>query len=554
MSAYLCVSITLIDRKYHGRNEQGANEWPPSPLRLFQSLVAAAGRLGTQGHVADDARAALEWLEQQDSPTIIAPPALFSQSREVAHGYVLSVPNNAMDIAARAWVRGNIFAKGDANPSKHRTLKRVNPTCLLDGSSIHYLWPLPNSVAKQTRKYLDTLTRIASHVVCLGWGIDLAVGRAVVLSGDQVSVLLGERWIAGNECKGRALRVPVSGTLEAIMARYKKFLQRVRPDGTFDPVPPLPAVAYRRTEYRKLFDPTPKPFAAFSLLKLDVSGFKFFDPVRSSLKLAGMMRHAVKCAARVAGWPDSKINSFVLGHAGTTTGRHVPVGPNRFAYLPIPSIERRGAEKSRVVGGIRRIVLAVFADNCETEIAWARRALSGCELIDEELQEPVAVLSVLPTDEKIIRCYTAPAETWATVTPVILPGYDDPSHYRRRLRRGVQPNEQRQILERLNARIEGLLRKAIVQAGFSQELAANAELEWRKTGFWQGTDLADRYGVPHHLRAFSRWHVRLRWRDSQKKPILVPGPICIGGGRYYGLGLFAAMETLRDCNQSTHTN
>lgn len=88
-------------------------------------------------------------------------------------------------------------------------------------------------------------------------------------------------------------------------------------------------------------------------------------------------------------------------------------------------------------------------------------------------------------------------------------------------------------------RIEGLLRKAITQAGFSQELADHAELEWRNVGFWPGADLADRYGVPDHLKRFPRFHVRVHWRNAHERPAQVAGPICLGGGRFYGLGLFA---------------
>ena len=124
---------------------------------------------------------------------------------------------------------------------------------------------------------------------------------------------------------------------------------------------------------------------------------------------------------------------------------------------------------------------------------------------------------------------------------MVLPGYDDPAHYRRRLKNGSDAEGQKRLLDRLSERIDGLLRKAIVQAGFSQVLADHAELEWRKVGFWPGTDLADRYGVPDHLKRFPRYHFRIYWRDAQDRPIPVAGPVCLGGGRFYGLGLFAAM-------------
>jgi CRISPR-associated protein Csb2 len=122
---------------------------------------------------------------------------------------------------------------------------------------------------------------------------------------------------------------------------------------------------------------------------------------------------------------------------------------------------------------------------------------------------------------------------------VVLPGYDDPSHYRRRLKNNFDANNQKLWLNKLHDRIDALIRKAIGQAGFSDTLKQHAIIEWRTSGFWPGTNLASRYGVPNHLQKFSRYHVLIQWRDANDHPIQVPGPICIGGGRFYGLGLFA---------------
>lgn len=41
-------------------------------------------------------------------------------------------------------------------------------------------------------------------------------------------------------------------------------------------------------------------------------------------------------------------------------------------------------------------------------------------------------------------------------------------------------------------------------------------------------------------RRFPRLHVRIEWRDQAGRPVDVAGPCVIGGGRFYGLGLFAA--------------
>ncbi|HLK12288.1 MAG TPA: type I-U CRISPR-associated protein Csb2 [Candidatus Binatia bacterium] len=319
------------------------------------------------------------------------------------------------------------------------------------------------------------------------------------------------------------------------------FPERIGPDGF---TPPPPVTAYDVVTYRRTTDPPPRPIAAFALLRPDADGFRAFDPARRGLTVAGMLRHAARRAADTAGWPDARIRGFVLGHGDADApGRHVPVGAARFAYLPLASVESRGPGRSLVTGSIRRALLTVFADGTPPEIAWARRALSGQELIEEGRDRAVALLSAIPETDAVVGRYTRPASEWATVTPVVLPGYDDPAHYRRRLRSGADGSpsrQQRELLARLDARIDGLLRKAIRQAGFSPTLAEHALLEWRSVGFWPGTERADRYGVPDHLRRFPRYHVRVGWRDAAGQPLEVPGPICFGGGRFHGVGLFAA--------------
>ncbi len=533
MRSHFCVSIGLLDPAFHGRRDGGEPEWPPSPLRVFQSLVAAAAARLRPEAFSRQARSAFTWLENQPAPVITTPAGV------TASGYRLSVPNNAMDIVAKAWCRGNDSNSGDANPAKHRRMKAVRPTLLIGGDAMHYLWVLNEPLTEEVRAHVETLSDVARSVITLGWGIDMAVGHAALVSDEQVDALSGERWLPGASATGDGLRVAVQGTLDALIHRHERFLNRLGADG-FTAPPPL--TRYATVVYRRETQPPLRPVAAFSLRKLDDSGYRAFDTPRQALAVAGMVRHAAKTSATTTGRPDEWINTFVLGH-GESKGdaEHITVGTQRFAYLPVPSIEARGQGRARVIGSVRRVILSSFADDCEAEIAWARRTLSGREVIDEANRQPVALLSLIPTNETVIRHYTQEAASWATVTPVVLPGYDDPAHYRRRLTRGVGAEEQKQLLGRLSDRIDGLLRKAITQAGFTQTLADRAELEWRRAGFWPGTDLASAYRVPDHLKRFPRFHVKLHWRDAQGNSLQVPGPICIGGGRFSGVGLFAAL-------------
>jgi CRISPR-associated protein Csb2 len=485
-------------------------------------MVAACAARWNERREVQHAAAALRWMEKQ-TPVIIAPAVRESRTR-----YRLYVPDNVGDIAAASWSRG-----GDASVAGYRVPKDIRPVHL-EQNAVHYLY----EVNEQDALHCETLSAAARSITHLGWGVDMVAGDARLLPNSETHSLSGELWIAGSD-GGMPLRVPTEGSFAGLVCKYAAFLGRVAPDGSYRPVPQLSA--FRIVGYHRATDPPIRAAAAFSLLQPDASAYRPFDTVRQARAVAGMTRCAARAAAEQAGWEAPQIASLVLGHSEREGAKHQPVeGARRFAYLPLPSIELRGNGKARVVGQVRRVLVTSFAEDCAREVAWARQALSGQPLVDEKTAETVALLSTLPASDGIVCPYCRPASTWATVTPVVLPGYDDPAHYRRRLQRGTEAADQRQLLEHLDKRIEQLLRKAIVQAGFSEELAAYARLDWRKGGFWAGCDLAERYGAPKHLLRFPRYHVKLEWRDANGRSLEVPGPICLGGGRYYGLGLFAA--------------
>jgi CRISPR-associated protein Csb2 len=480
---------------------------------------------------------ALSWLEGQPPPTIIAPLVW------EGNAFCLSVPNNAMDIVANAWRRGNETNSGDANPATHRTMKQMRSVWMPDGVTLHYVWTLGESVGAKDRDYLNAISDIARCIVAVGWGIDMAVGEARQISNSDLAALPGERWIPhASSTNGHGLRVPRAGSLNDMVRRHRAFLSRLQtdPKGSTRLVPPAPLSAFSTIEYRIAHDSKRRPFAAFSLTRTDGKGFCAFDSARRALSIAGMARHATQLRAQGAGWETHRIAGLVLGHGEAEGERHIAVEAGRFIYLPLPSIESR-SNSNRREGPIRRLLISVQTEGYESEIEWVRRSLAGQELLDSQRKRPVALLSPVSGRDNMVLCYTRPATTWATVTPVILPGFDDPAHYRRRLKRGVTTQEQRDLLDRLERRIEGLIRKAIVQAGFSAELAQAAVVEWSKGSFWAGGQGADSYGVPDHLKRFPRFHVRILWQTGRNEPVEVSGPICIGGGRFCGLGLFAAV-------------
>src|SRR4051812_22306512 len=117
MSHYLRLSFRMLDLVFHGRGDGGAPEWPPSPLRAFQALVAAAGQRFRRDWAFDDhARGPLEWLESLGAPDVIAPAGTPART-----AYRLYVPNNHADIVAAARAGGD----GSASIAEHRVEKDV---------------------------------------------------------------------------------------------------------------------------------------------------------------------------------------------------------------------------------------------------------------------------------------------------------------------------------------------------------------------------------------------------------------------------------------------
>lgn len=517
MTSLLCLSFRFLNPSpvYHGIRDGGEPEWPPSPLRLFQALVCSAAHRWRDAQFEAYPKLALEWLQAQDNPTIIAP------SHSVGTSFRIAVPNNDLDVVASAWSKGMEPKK---QPNELKTMKSILPVHIRGANDceniIRFLFPLPDCICP----HLEVLQIAARSVTHLGWGIDMVAGNAELLTESQVSGLPGEIWRAVADQSGTALRVPKEGTLDALMEKHQKFLGRLS-DGGFKPVPPLST--FRVVGYRRATEPSPRQFAAFSLLKPDTSGMRTFDSLRRTRDVAGMVRHAVADAAHDQGWPEDRINMFI--HGKTPDGSKPSSGemiPDRFQYLPLPTINHALGR----VESIRRVLIAA-PSHCGQQIAWTKRALAGAELVNRNNTE--ALLTILPGSDWVLRQYVEESKTWATVTPVILPGYDDPDHLRRKLKDCLDAETQKRYLHRLNARMEELIRKAFRQAGYSSELVEQTELDWREVGFCRGVELASRYLPPDNLNGSPRIHVRIRF------PTAIRGPIAVGSGRFRGFGLFA---------------
>src|SRR5882724_11100963 len=142
MQHTLVVHVNLHDARYHGMPD-----WPPSPARLFQALVAGAAM---PGELADEDCAALEWLERLPAPTIAAPIARHTR------GFFNYVPNNDLDSKG-----------GDpARVSEIRAAKLIKPRLLDSQVPIRYFWNFEQDRAAD--QFAARICSVAERVYQLG--------------------------------------------------------------------------------------------------------------------------------------------------------------------------------------------------------------------------------------------------------------------------------------------------------------------------------------------------------------------------------------------------
>jgi CRISPR-associated protein Csb2 len=504
MSTRLCISIHVLGGEIHSRRDNAEPEWPPSPLRVFQALVAACAARWQEPVRVETAASLLRWLERLPPPEIIAPTARIASSP-----YRLSVPNNAMDIVARAWSRGNYSNSGDANPATHRSMKTVRPIRLQGDATMHYLWALRESDL-QFEAVKELLYAAAKSVTHLGWGLDMVAANATVLAHEDATALAGDHWLPAVGGSGVPLRVPMQGTFDDLTRKHEAFLHRVTQDArgqeSLRTVAPL--MAFRSMNYRRATDPPTRPYAAFAFYRPDENKMRPFSAVRA-VAVAGMVRCLAGKMARQTGYhapgaePQKWINEYVMGH-----GESDDLRP-RFSYLLLPTIR-----PPNVAGDIRRVIIAEEPGGSGDHAAWAARTLRGQILISEQQCEE-ALLIALTAGDTVLRRYVDPCEVWDTVTPLVLPGCDGGKF----------------------AKAEKLFARALRHAGYCPESLANFEL--RKVSFCPGGELPLRYQRPEYLQNRSIYHARVRWRQP------IAGPIAIGAGRHCGLGVFAGAQSGR---------
>lgn len=453
--ATLCISVTFLDGRFHGKKESEP-EWPPSPWRLFQALLASAA--GNHLERPDCFR----FLEKLPPPTILAPRVDTGQTRTAF------VPNNQSDVSL--------------DLQKQRPPKVFTPMLLKDaGWTVHYLWDNVRADQEEAHQAMG----YARMLHALGLGIDLVVGNGRMLSTAEAAALKseygGECWVPA-QFGGQSLRIPVEGSSEDLKQCHETTLNCW--NGNIYTPPRKPTV-FGEAAYVKQGSAS-RPIAFFRLLRPGDESQRMaaFDP-RDAVRISAWVRGCLcACSRKPGAGFDGDPEEYVAGHVA----EGVKDTPARFSYLPLPSIGHEHAD-----GLVRRLIVAEPYGGDGRNARWARRVLQGVRLTDEN-GRTVAELMSQKADNQLER-YSRESCRFRTVTPVILPGFDGLDY----------------------AKAEKLFMKAVQQAGFPEDGVVDLHLQ--KAPFQQHAYHPREYRRAHHFARYSAMHAEVTWRYPIHGPL-----------------------------------
>lgn len=498
MTRALLIYVRFHDGRYHGMGD-----WPPSPARLFQALVAAAALPGLD----DVKREALRWLEKLDVPTIAAP------AEHKGRNIKLFVPNNDLDAKG-----GDIRRIAEIRTAT----KRIRPRLFDASVPLLYIWRFDDSESRAR-----CICNIANGLYQLGRGVDMAwaVGELVeeAETDEVLSNYPGAIYRPSRVGKGLALDCPDEGSLASLEIRHKANAQRfTRVNGKTQfanaPRPRFRAVAYNSPATRLLFELryTAAPGAPFAPW-----------PLKSSAALVRTLRDGACRQLKQHFNGSGVVEKVLIGRDATEADKAL-----RVRIIPIPSIGHVHANP-----GIRRVLVEV-PPNCPIradDMAWGFAGLEVAGPVhDEETGEilPSPVELVKADDDSMLAHYGVTEEhtarLWRSVTPFALP--EDAKRWRINPEKSHEKvgggkertdEQQRACYAVLQALRHADQRKKVVGIRVQREpFSARGE---RAEAFAGGTRFSKR----------QLWHVEIEFAEA------VSGPLILGNGRYSGLGLMA---------------
>lgn len=529
-----------------GRWDQA--EWPPHPARLHMALSASYFETTEPGEPSDvdrKKRRALEWLEQQPPPRIVASQA------EIRTPVTVFVPVNDSTRADQ------LFANTRSRQPRHF------PTAVPHRDELYYVWG--NSI--ESDQIAGGLNQVAFDVSRLGHSSSLVQVWIEPQFDERLEGLVEQdfrRWEPASDGEGGSaqLRIASPGSLRSYEKSYnaaaieeyvawqaavneakgkekselkKRFAERF-PNGMPPSHRPQPAlqIGYKLRQ-PATFSPAASVFDS-DLMVLSIDDAPVIG-LESTLKLSGAIRRRIHDAFKGRTSPE-----WLGGHKSDGSPSESP----HIAIVPLPFVDHRHADGHVLGVGIvfpRQVPkreratalkgLFVRSDDWQDWVLKLRlknfRRLTNPKAPDCDIQL-VREQRLNPPRALRAQSWTTVCTVWETVTPIVLDRF--PKRDR---------NEERQAWNEEVAEI-------VAQSCQNVDLPEPSAIHIHHNAFVRGVPKSrpDRAGFPT-MRSRdgkpSRYQIHARIEFDEP----VVGPVILGAGRFVGYGF--CRPNIRRCQQ-----
>jgi CRISPR-associated protein Csb2 len=348
-------------------------EWPPHPSRLFSALVSAWGESGAE----EQLRPALEWIEQQEPPTI-----------------------HAGDCTKRKLVQAYVPVNDSRTLPEDRARKpRAFPSASLSNPDVYFVWcdNPPETIVPSLRAIIERTSSLG-HSASL---VEVVIAESVPSGSSTV-------WQPDSLGDVR-MRVPSAGRLGDLNARYKRFEK--------DPSKiHRPSAGATRLYGRK-------PSAATLVPAQGV-----FDQMIVLRRCSGPAASLVSALSVTAALRGAVMSNgpqpppeYISGHSpASTTERPTRSDHPHMSFVPLPFVGAPHAD-----GEIKGVAALLPGSLSRAERDVCRRALAAIQT----LRMPWGEWEVSMTDAeehlKTLRpdIWCRPSTLWSTVTPFVFDRY-----------------------------------------------------------------------------------------------------------------------------------
>lgn len=504
MPRVLLTTVRFHDGRYHG-----AGDWPPSPARLFQALVAG---IGQDGPLGDEASGPLEWLEALAPPIVAAPP--MTPGTTIPMHFV---PNNDLDAHG-----GHASKLG-----KTRTAYKVWKPKLFDrDAAFLYAWQFDDT--DDSLGHARRVVEYAERLYQLGRGIDQAWAVGEIIEPRELERLLSEycgvvyRPSGGRH--GTVLPSPQCGSLKSLKDRHAAMGRRFAVQGqgrsvklrfAQAPKPQFVPVAYDCPPTRQVFELRSRTGQASVVAW----------PLARVVALAQTVRDGAAARLKEA-FPEQapQVDKCLVGRKAD--GRDDAPKAARVRILPLPSIGHDHADHA-----VRRILVEVPGECLlrSDDVFWA---FSGLEHTNPD-SGPDFVLTPA-AEASMLRWYgmSGPGHVrWRTVTPAALPAVAT----RRRIEPARRVAEAKRGAERAGEQQRAA--GEVIQALRHAELPTGVvTIRVQREPFEANGERVETFSPGTRFSKERLWHVEVVFQEP------VSGPLVIGDGRYTGLGILAPVR------------